>query len=150
MNYLIYIERSAENLQFFLWYRDYVQRFKEAKTSDIALAPEWTPAMEEETAARIQKEHADKVRRDTKTPAIAIFKGTDFEKTPSASPQAVAVDRDPFSTPPGTPSERDRSTDFAADSNPTSSYRTQATDAFLAAGVKAPCTYPLPFIPDRH
>lgn len=141
MNYLIYIERSAENLQFFLWHRDYVQRFKEAKTSDIALAPEWTPAMEEETAARIQKEHADKVRRDIKTPAIAIFKGTDFEKTPSASPQVVAVDRDPFSTPPGTPSERDRSTDFAADSNQ-SSYRSQATDAFLAAGVKAPCTYP--------
>ncbi|KAK1833180.1 fumble-domain-containing protein [Podospora conica] len=106
MNYLIYIERSAENLQFFLWYRDYVKRFNEAKTSDMALAPEWTPAMEEEAAARIQKEHADKLRKDTKTPAIAIFKGTDFEKTPSASPQAVVSDRDPFSTPPGTPDER--------------------------------------------
>ena len=139
MNYLIYIERSAENLQFFLWHRDYVQRFKEAKTSDIALAPEWTQAMEEETAARIQKEHTDKIRKDIKTPAIAIFKGTDFEKTPSAPPQTVVVDRDPFSTPPGTPDQRDQSTDFAADANQ-SSYRSQATDAFLAAGVKAPCT----------
>lgn len=79
MNYLIYIERSAENLQFFLWYRDYARRFAGATTADLALAPEWTQTMEDEAIARIKKEHAD-TRRKAPKEAAGIFKGTDFEK----------------------------------------------------------------------
>jgi hypothetical protein len=81
MNYLLYIERSAENLQFLLWLRDYNKRFIEADTSDKALAFEWTHGMAEETLGRINREHAEKARRAAKKGPVAdIFKGTDFEK----------------------------------------------------------------------
>jgi hypothetical protein len=79
MNYLIYVERSAENLQFFLWYRDYVRRFAEADTADLSLAPEWTQTMEDEAIARLKKTHAEKSRKVPKEVAD-IFKGTDFDK----------------------------------------------------------------------
>jgi len=134
MNYLIYIERSAENLQFFLWYRDYTKRFGEATTSDIALAPEWTQAMEDEAAAKVQKEHLERLRKD---PAAAhIFKGTDFEKEPSQA--IVSEPTDPFGTPPVTPSGQEST--LAA--SQAMSYRSQASEAFNRAGVKQPCKSP--------
>ena len=126
MNYLIYIERSAENLQFFLWYRDYTKRFAEASTSDIALAPEWTSVMQEETMAKIQKEHMEKLRKDP--PVASIFAGTDFEKRTAVQPM-VAPCADPFSTPPST------SHDMASVSGSHVSQKTMARDAFAAAGV---------------
>ncbi|UKZ47511.1 hypothetical protein TrVGV298_001730 [Trichoderma virens] len=60
MNYLVYVEHGAENLQFYLWFKNYEKRFAEAKTSDIALAPEWTQAMEDEVVAKARKEHFEK------------------------------------------------------------------------------------------
>ncbi len=88
MNYLIYVERSAENLQFLLWFRDYERRFADADTADLSLAPEWTQAMEDEVIARMKKNHADKVR---KVPAevVEIFKGTDFERGSSRKGSSV-------------------------------------------------------------
>ena len=44
MNYLKHIELAAENLQFFLWHRDYCRRFGEMPESERVLAPEWTEA----------------------------------------------------------------------------------------------------------
>ncbi|KAI9887461.1 MAG: hypothetical protein M1823_000719 [Watsoniomyces obsoletus] len=44
MDYLAHIELAAENLQFYLWYRDYCRRFAETPASEKALAPEWTDA----------------------------------------------------------------------------------------------------------
>ncbi|KAI0019075.1 hypothetical protein F4780DRAFT_771416 [Xylariomycetidae sp. FL0641] len=133
MNYLIYIEHSAENLQFFLWYQDYVKRFTNTTTPDKGLAPEWTQAMEEETLARIQKENADKSKKDP--PAAAIFKGTDFEK----QPEQMIESKDPFSTPPPSSAGEDAHSVLSG-SQMTSSYQTQAQDAFAAAGVKQPFT----------
>lgn len=133
MNYLIYIEHAAENLQFFLWYRDYVKRFNAAPESETALSPEWTAAMEEEALARIQKDASDKAR---KGPAIAmeIFKGTDFEKTP----ESYVENRNPFATPP-----RSSAGDNASLSgSQATTYLSQASDAFFAAGVKQPCKSP--------
>lgn len=139
MNYLIYVERSAENLQFFLWHREYIKRFAEAKTSDVALAPEWTQAMEDEAILRLKKEHADKLRKATKTPAIAIFKGTDFEKGTEPSKGSISTDANPFCTPPLTPGDHVASSEFAHSN--VGSYREQANEAFIAAGIKAPCMW---------
>ncbi|OTB02881.1 hypothetical protein M426DRAFT_264132 [Hypoxylon sp. CI-4A] len=133
MNYLIYVEHSAENLQFFLWYRDYVKRFDSAKTSDVQLSPEWTQAMEDEAAAKIQKDAVDKMRKKPK--AADIFKGTDFEKGPL---EVVQENRDPFSTPPSTPSVRDGSS-FLSDSQ-ISGHRSQSRDIFGATGARQPFT----------
>ncbi|KAH6630452.1 hypothetical protein B0J18DRAFT_102157 [Chaetomium sp. MPI-SDFR-AT-0129] len=113
MNYLRYVERSAENLQFFLWQRDYERRFTTAKTADVALAPEWTRGMEEDAIRRIKKEHSERVRQPPKE-AVELFKGTDFEKG-----------RETVNRPMSTASEIPRS--------PTSL-------AFASAGAKDPFT----------
>lgn len=137
MNYLIYIEHSAENLQFFLWHKDYVKRFITADTSDIALSPEWTPSMEEDAVARVRKENADKRRREPEV-ATELFKGTDFEKQTHE-----AAGANPFNTPPRTPraaSDADSTfTDSTAMPSTSASYKTQANEAFQTAGAKAPC-----------
>ncbi|TGJ78430.1 hypothetical protein E0Z10_g10327 [Xylaria hypoxylon] len=131
MNYLIYIEHAAENLQFHLWYRDYVKRFDAAPASEIALSPEWTQTMEEDTIAKIQKDAADKAKKVSPI-AREIFRGTDFEKAPEIRVES----RDPFSTPP-----RSSSGDSVSLSgSQATTYVSQEGDAFFAAGVKQPFT----------
>ncbi|KAL7796480.1 hypothetical protein V8C37DRAFT_371831 [Trichoderma ceciliae] len=146
MNYLVYVEHAAENLQFYLWFKDYEKRFAEAKVSDAALAPEWTQAMEDEVVAKVRKEQVDKIRREP-TAMAAIFKGTDFEQ------QAGDKKPNPFNTPP-------RSANGVSDhesltvswetmtsggtsnihSTSGSSLHTHATDAFQSAGARLPFT----------
>ncbi|KAI9809369.1 MAG: hypothetical protein M1827_006881 [Pycnora praestabilis] len=41
MDYLVYVEHDAENLQFYLWLEDYAKRFNEAAKMDQCLSPEW-------------------------------------------------------------------------------------------------------------
>lgn len=41
MDYLVYIEHNAENLQFWLWYRDYVRRFDTLPENQKELSPAW-------------------------------------------------------------------------------------------------------------
>jgi hypothetical protein len=135
MTYLIYVEHAAENLQFWLWYKDYEKRFNGADTADIRLAPEWTEAMQQETVAKIRKENVDNVRREPK--AAEIFKGTDFEKGGDR-----VVDGNPFHTPPSSSRGEDSSMYIASNaplSTNASSYQTQASEAFQAAGISQPC-----------
>ncbi|KAI0445811.1 hypothetical protein F4803DRAFT_547852 [Xylaria telfairii] len=133
MNYLIYIEHSAENLQFFLWYRDYVKRFNEAPVSETVLAPEWTLKMEEDAMAKIQKDAADKAKKESPT-AREMFKGTDFEKTPEVL--VVESRGDPFSTPP----RSSGGDSISLSGSQATTYIGQAGDAFSAAGAKRPFT----------
>lgn len=150
MNYLIYIEHSAENLQFFLWHRSYVTRFHSAKTADLVLAPEWTTEMQEEAFAKLQKDYRDGLKRDPTTVA-AVFRGTGFEKKGSTglagnetslimerpSPIFSEMGTNPFSTPPRTPLGGDAQSSFGG--SHAMSYRTQASEAFSSVGIKAPC-----------
>ena len=99
MNYLIYIEHAAENLQFFLWFRDYSKRFSELPQSERALAPEWTAEQAEAEALATHVSHAAVVKKISPE-AAAMFKGTDF------APTSVTVSEfrgNPFNTPPRTP-----------------------------------------------
>jgi len=43
VDYLVYIEHNAENLQFVLWYRDYIRRFEALPEKKKVLSPEWIP-----------------------------------------------------------------------------------------------------------
>ncbi|KAK5165644.1 hypothetical protein LTR04_001110 [Oleoguttula sp. CCFEE 6159] len=97
MNYLKYIEHAAENLQFFLWHRDYSKRFSNLPEHERTLSPEWTLAQAEAEAARAQSGRQKKV-----SPSVAVaLKGTDFADGPRVS----EVERsNPFHTPPRTPS----------------------------------------------
>ncbi|KAK4548132.1 hypothetical protein LTR36_010001 [Oleoguttula mirabilis] len=100
MNYLKYIEHAAENLQFFLWFRDYSARWENLPESEKALAPEWTRA---QAAAEATGNVQGRPKR-VDAQVAAILKNTDFA---DGAPKA-AVDRaDPFHTPSKT-SEDDR------------------------------------------
>jgi len=101
MNFLKYIELSAENLQFFLWFRDYSKRFNELPESEKALSPVWA---------------GDKSNGEPKTgpkainhEAAAILKGTDFANDAKASDSEKAGSN-PFFTPPRTPTSVERET----------------------------------------
>ena len=144
MNYLIYIERNAENLQFFLWFRDYAKRFAALPASDRGLAPEWT----------VEQAEAQAEKGNTITPALvsaetaAVFKGTDF--TPSKA-TVVEVKANPFNTPPRTPAgEKDRSSVVPSETDwseigstlksSTKSHQQKAAGAFEGADLKwQPC-----------
>ncbi|ATY60501.1 Regulator of G signaling superfamily [Cordyceps militaris] len=136
MNYLIYIEHAAENLQFFLWHKDYVKRFGGADTTDLCLSPEWTQTMEDEVVARLRKDTAEKTRPNNAV-ASALFKGTDFEKQGHD-----AGSSNPFNTPPrvshDTPDQASLRTASQVPSSNGATYRSQASDAFHAAGAKQP------------
>ncbi|KAI9813553.1 MAG: hypothetical protein M1832_006284 [Thelocarpon impressellum] len=93
MNYLVYIERAAENLQFFLWYRDYCKRFDATPEGERVLAKEWTAAMAEAAAQTAQTLATGQAQISTE--AAAVLKGTDF----------AGANKDPFKTPPASARE---------------------------------------------
>ena len=151
MNYLIYIEHSAENLQFYLWYRDYLKRFNELPPNERALAPEWSAEQAELDAQAIQGTPGPKQRVSPET--TAIFKGTDFAP-PLAS--VVEVKGNPFHTPPRTPnaeqsresvapSERAWSENCSTlNANTDRSFQTKTAGAFQGADLKwQPCERPV-------
>jgi hypothetical protein len=43
MDYLVYITHDTENLQFFLWYRDYTKRFNALDDVERMFSPAWDP-----------------------------------------------------------------------------------------------------------
>jgi hypothetical protein len=47
MDYLKFVSRDAENLQFYLWLKDYTERFNALKNAEKSLSPEWKPTDEE-------------------------------------------------------------------------------------------------------
>ena len=148
MNYLVYIERAAENLQFFLWYRDYSKRFAELPSAQQALAPAWT-VDKSETDASASYVNAGMPKGMTSETA-AIFKDTDF-----AGPKVAVIeynnDSNPFFTPPQTPDGGKESTDTVSERSwspdnvapkdcANKSFRKIAAEAFEAADVKLqPC-----------
>ncbi|USP80951.1 hypothetical protein yc1106_08225 [Curvularia clavata] len=99
MNFLKYIELSAENLQFFLWYRDYVRRFNALPESEKVLSPEWTG----------EPSHGNDIKPNPRvlgSEAADILKGTDFA-TEGRLGEAEKGANDPFNTPPRTPNSFD-------------------------------------------
>lgn len=147
MNYLIYIEHSAENLQFYLWYRDYLKRFNELPSNERALAPEWSKEQAEMDAQATQGTPGPKQQISAET--AAVFKNTDFAP-PVAS--VVEVKSNPFSTPPRTPngekyresaapSERAWSENCSTlNSGTDKSFQTKTAGAFQGADLKwQPC-----------
>ncbi|KAA6413940.1 MAG: regulator of g signaling superfamily [Lasallia pustulata] len=139
MNYLIYIEHAAENLQFFLWFRDYSKRFSGLPQAQRTLAPEWTAEQAEAEALLLAK-------KNFSAETAASFKGTDF------APLNVTVNEfggNPLSTPPRTPMGSIGRGDFArsqsdygwSDDGSTlksskKSFRVTAAGAFEAADIK--------------
>lgn len=139
MNYLKYIELAAENLQFYLWLRDYTKRFNELPANEQALSQPWTKESNEpETPTRPKQPTAD---------TAALFNGTDFSN--GAAAQVVESEKhNPFFTPPRTPNdETKRDAGASLDSYEGSlpfggkkDHNDRASGAFQGAGLKwKPC-----------
>jgi hypothetical protein len=102
MNYLTYIERAAENLQFYLWYLDYTKRFNVLAASDQVLSPEW---IDDHAETEAQVAHAQaSAQKQIMSEAADILKGTDF-----ASGTKASVSETNSFTPPHTPAAQDGS-----------------------------------------
>ncbi|KAI5273413.1 hypothetical protein E4T47_03324 [Aureobasidium subglaciale] len=140
MNYLKYIEHSAENLQFYLWYRDYIERFDNLPASEKALSPEWS-------AAQMDAETARPARRKKAPAEIAtVLQGTDFADTVPLH----AEKRDPFNDPgsdspgmmmktPVSPTFSEFNSSYTSDERPVSSrsdFHRKAEEALGDAGMK--------------
>ncbi|EME49510.1 G protein signaling regulator like protein [Dothistroma septosporum NZE10] len=140
MNYLKYIEHSAENLQFFLWYRDYQRRWKELPASDKRLAPEWAKAQSDADANAISPARTKRLN-----PEIAeVLKDTDFA---DVSTKPVLDRTDPFNTPPKSGSfddKRDLTSDYGSSigddktllGSTSHAHRAVTEQAFEDAGMK--------------
>jgi hypothetical protein len=105
MNFLLYIENSAENLQFYLWFRDYSKRFDELPEDEKKLSPEW---VHEQPKAKVTQSKAisdvdisaeDKRKADAEV--AAAIKGTDFDTKVKLT--VTEIGHNPFNTPPRTP-----------------------------------------------
>lgn len=146
MDFLRYIEYDAENLQFYLWYRDYCKRFAELPESEQNLAKEWTP---EQALAEKNNAEKEKLPKKIAPEAAAALKGTDFDpQTKVMIPEAVP---NPFNTPPRTPSATDRdsvapstvgwSEDGSTLPHGTLNYGKKTQAAFDEAGALQPCMF---------
>ena len=94
MNYLKYIEFSAENLQFFLWFYDYEKRFEQLDPMTKLLAPEWTATQIDVETMITQFKATNQVKnREVAT----ILQGTIFDSKAKAFSSEPAVN--PFATP---------------------------------------------------
>ncbi|KAF2190701.1 hypothetical protein K469DRAFT_559000 [Zopfia rhizophila CBS 207.26] len=135
INYLKYIELSAENLQFFLWYRDYCRRFSKLDREKDLSKP-WTPQhVDDETPARPKRLSPE---------TAAAFKGTDFT---SDSQIAEGERANPFFTPPRTSNDQTPSNlkgsrdsmdayEESSAGGRTTNHTQRASDAFQSAGLK--------------
>jgi hypothetical protein len=99
MDYLLYIERAAENLQFFLWFRGYVQRFDTLNANEKALSPEWTHQNMKDALDEWKKSQAKIQKRQPSTVATEVLNGTIFAKEAAAPGAGVG---NTFATPPVT------------------------------------------------
>ncbi|KAF3904221.1 hypothetical protein ABW21_db0205499 [Orbilia brochopaga] len=69
MNYLTHVERNPENLRFYLWIRQYVQRFDLLSEQEKRLAPAWEGCLVR-----------DRMRFDARTANQRESQGNRFEK----------------------------------------------------------------------
>ena len=141
MNFLKYIEHSAENLQFYLWYRDYVQRFSQLPENEKALAPIWSTEQQEQALATQSNAGPKRINADV----AAMLKGTDFAAKGRAG---LDANPNPFNTPPRTPNGETRSLNASSAgwtengstfTGGNMSYDKKAAAAFEDAGQLQPC-----------
>jgi hypothetical protein len=142
MDFSKYIERNPENLQFYLWYRDYLKRFDNLPDGERSLALEWTVerANAEAEAARLE----EKPKKVNPT-AAAVLKGTDFD-TKTGKAAVSEVHPDPFKDPQTPNTERDSMAPSNAGLDDTSTLippmnpSKAAAAAFESVNVPQPCT----------
>jgi hypothetical protein len=135
MDFLKYIEHSAENLQFYLWYKDYEKRFNELAESERKLSPEWTREQEETELATYRTQLKNK---SLSAEAKEILKEQNLPAGNELAPETEKSN--PFHDSDGDKSSIGSSSSKRPMSGPQSTMRTQysetAKSAFEDAGAK--------------
>lgn len=159
MNFLLYIENSAENLQFYLWFRDYVKRFDQLPESEKKLCPVWVPEQPKRKPA-VAKVTSDsdmtvEEKQRANQEVAAALTGTDFDSKVKRT--FAEVGNNPFNTPPRTPmDDKDStiaSTDYWVEDSSTlqsgtgTSHTKKSADAFETAKTFQPCKHVSPPLP---
>ncbi|KAF2740942.1 hypothetical protein EJ04DRAFT_547931 [Polyplosphaeria fusca] len=136
LNYCKYVEHSAELLQFYLWFRDYVKRFDRLSPNEKALAPIW----DSRSASKEIRPKSMAVSAD----AATVFQGTTFGNGRMGEEVESA---DPFNTPPHTPSREVKRAESSFDSDILSltsiekvDHSAVAASVFKKAGLMVPMT----------
>jgi len=132
MNYLKYVELAAENLQFYLWYRDYIRRWGDLPDREKALSPEWKP----KTATGVSPS-ANGLNLSPE--AVTFFKDTGFANDSRTN---VSEKANPFATPEDTKHETEYYDEFTPGDNKGGlpNHTKRALNAFQSVGLKwKPC-----------
>ena len=139
MNYLMYIEFAAENLQFYLWFRDYVKRFNALPENEKSLAsPIDFEKQELEALASPKSPRMPKLMSKEVSTALS---GTGFA-TPGATSEKNINPFEGAELPDETMSTRSPWGDDAStlQSSKRTDHRSLAANAYEAADVKVqPC-----------
>jgi hypothetical protein len=146
MDFLKYIEHSAENLQFYMWFKDYVQRFESLPEREKMLSPEWTQAQEE---AEIAAYRSHRKQKSLSTEAHQILKSQELEPAKLSS----GLETDPEKQDPFRDAHKNSSDKSSVDTDSTrrpttgmqsmrTAYSKTAESAFDDAGCKfQPCMF---------
>ncbi|ESZ94790.1 hypothetical protein SBOR_4809 [Sclerotinia borealis F-4128] len=127
MNYLEYIEHAPENLQFFLWFRDYTLRFEKSKPSNPFSTPPTTATSE-------RKDFASEYHNDS---AVRFCDGVDDER-PINQIKSIMNSPPQFIAPWETDFDKEGSSLMEVPSSAQDSYRVVAEQTFIRSGVKIP------------
>lgn len=95
MEHLLYVERAAENLQFFLWFKGYSERFEARPANEKLLSPNWTFDMQKAASTKWLAE--SKMR---KLPHPVSAADLFHPKTSGEFGATVTRRGNPFITPP--------------------------------------------------
>jgi len=155
MDFLLYIELSAENLQFYLWYRDYIKRFSELPEKERQLVPIWTPEKAEKAEKEMLAAKKEKSMAKITVETAEILKGTDFD------PRAKITgsdNRNPFKSSPSPFGNRESmalstagwSEDGSTLRAGAVNYHEKAAVAFEEANVLQPCEWIRQWLGSRH
>lgn len=129
MDYLVYIAHDAENLQFYLWLKDYTKRYNQLKKEDQALSPEWKSAVPEDNTNR--RQNADDA-------------GIDLEKM--HKPSYATLRMSELSSGRDTPAINDYQSFISNSVRSQKTVAEAAEDAVTGVGLKwQPCLYSLAF-----
>jgi hypothetical protein len=155
MTYLLYIEHCAENLQFYLWYKDYVHRFDKLPEREKELSPESKAKPGLEGLEEPSPVHRNaKVTKDVQRFVNKLFATHGSKEGELEEPRPVWTsggdtgETSPFLTPPGSIGNGSYGgiTPFAysgAVSLNAMDHKQVSTEAFEGVDVKwQPCQFP--------
>jgi len=97
MDYLVYVEQRAENLQFFLWYADYVEKWSRLLPRQKQLSPAWDPTKTNGLPSRLtisvhKRSESEKLSKILTIMERGSAAASDAQKSDGGVPQSPVVD----------------------------------------------------------